>query len=72
MGKEKEIKRAGKFTYAIFFVFLMVFNFGLMKIMAGDPFKHFVLMSFLMNGILGMAFRTIYHTLAKKRDGKQS
>jgi drug/metabolite transporter (DMT)-like permease len=63
-----KLKRAGKVTYAILFVFLMAFNFILMKAMVDDPFINFVVMAFLMNAVLGVAFRTIYHTITKDRN----
>lgn len=66
MEEGREIKRAPWWVYGIFGLVLMFFNLGLYKVMSGD-FTGFTLLAFIMNILLGVGFRNIYHTITKER-----
>lgn len=67
MEENKEPKRKmSKLTITIFGVLVMFINLLLAKSMTDEPFINFVVLSFLVCGVLGIGFGSIYRTFIKK------
>jgi len=59
-------KKVNRIALAIFGVGVMFVNLLLSKIMIGEPFLGFVIISFLVCGVLGLGFAKIYITITRK------
>jgi len=65
MGEENEPKKVvNRYALAVLGVALMFINLWMSRAMAND-FKGFLVMVFLVNGIIGLGFASVYRTITR-------
>jgi hypothetical protein len=65
--KVKEFIKKHPISLGIFGIGLMFINLWMANRMEHDPFIHFIVMTFLVNGIAGLGFARVYLTLTGDR-----